>query len=192
MDDDFDKVSFYIRQITESFQNLSCNGFELKEFFEDKDSTLIELNSKDTPISSGESINIILKNLDSKFLINKTIQEIGKEMPKDLTDDTKSISTLSNISNLSNMEVTCFVKIISDFVPFKTNFHQFAVGSKDTFSNLLDNLLQYHTKQNFVTKEQSLLLMKSEWIITIHCNERCSPIDKTIVNLSDSRASIKT
>ena len=76
-----------------------------------------ELDSKDTPISTGKSIKIYVKSLDTKFLIQKTFRrEINS---KDLTDNTKSLSTLSNPSTVNNLEVTCFVKMMANIISFK-------------------------------------------------------------------------
>ena len=54
-----------------------------------------------------------------------------------MRDDTKSISTLFNDSSFDNPDITCFVKIISDTILFKSNFHQFVIKSNKTYNDLL-------------------------------------------------------
>ena len=65
------KDDFYSEHLQTMISSIYCNGFDLKDFYNDKESTLFELDSKDTPLSSGESIKIYMKDIDTSFLIEK-------------------------------------------------------------------------------------------------------------------------
>ena len=184
--------SYYIGELTKMIKNITCNGFELKEFFDDKETTLDELNSKESPLAAGESINIILKNIDTKFLIHKSITEIEKQEKKYLTDDSKSLSTLSNGSSFNNYDITCFVKMVSDTISFKTSFHQFAIGHNETYNDLLEYIIQYHSKQNHINDDEITILNETKWRITIYSNDKCSPLDRIVVLLNDACKALKS
>ena len=68
---------------------------------------------------------------------------------------------MSNYSTNNNFEVTCFVKMTADNISFKTNFHQFCINSTETFGNLLNNMLHYHLKQNFISEKDCIELTQS-------------------------------
>ena len=180
-----DKEIYYLENLQNIISSIYCNWVELKDFYLDKESTLFDLDSQDTPVSSGESIEVYMKDFDTSFLVQKRCQGLREIISNNLSENIKSLSTKNNF------EVTCFVKMISNVILFKTSFHQFSINVSDTFSDLLNNMLHYHSEKKFLTKMDCINLIQSPWKISIHSNEKCSPIDRIIVNSSDSCSSIK-
>ena len=99
---------------------------------------------------------------------------------------------MSNVSSFTNSDITCFVKLISDTISFKTSFHQFAIGYNETYNDLLEYIIHYHSKQKYIDDKENLLLMKLKWKIIIYSNDKCFPLDRIIVSLDDTCASLKT
>ena len=73
-----DKKTYYKEKLTTMITNISCNGFELKDFYIDKESTMNELDSNNSPISRGELIKIIIKDIHPNILMSKKLIEIQK------------------------------------------------------------------------------------------------------------------
>ena len=47
-------------------QSIQCNDFELIDYYGDRNTTLPELTSSGKNISSGDSIHIFVKNMDTE------------------------------------------------------------------------------------------------------------------------------
>ena len=70
-----DKEIFYLENLQNIISSIYCNGFELKDFYLDKESTLFDLDSQDTPVSSGESIEVYMKDFDTFFSFKRDVRE---------------------------------------------------------------------------------------------------------------------
>ena len=84
------------KQLWDLITNIKCNDFEFKQFSLDSETTLNDLDSKETPVSDGESINIILKNLNTDILMPKSVQLQETVKEAHLPHTTESISTLTS------------------------------------------------------------------------------------------------
>ena len=166
-------------------QHIYCNGYDLVGFLNDNKSTLFQLDSQDSPLSSGIPIKILVTHLSSRasYIKSETETSILSPMRNSCT---------STEFNVNNKEITVFVKIISNIIQIKTGFHQFSVNNDDRYLKLLENVLDYHTQNLIFTKKESSILMKQQWNIKLHSNPNCAITDTINVTLSDTCNSVKS
>lgn len=164
------------------------NDFEFMNYYGDRITTLAELSSISTNISNGDSIHIFVKNMNTEL----TFQPVFSKISKVHSDETRSLSSMSNISPMSTRKISVFVKIISNIISFKTEFHQFATSSEEKYSDLLQNVLDNHMAEGIISKEEDSLLQKFEWKITLYATDKCNPFNTHNVKLTDSCISILT
>ena len=91
-----DKEIYYLENLQNIISSIYYNGFELKDFYLDKESTLFDLDSQDTPVSSGESIEVYMKDFDTSFLVQKRCQGLREIISNNLSENIKSLSTKNN------------------------------------------------------------------------------------------------
>ena len=147
-----------INMFNHHIHSIQCNGFEFLDYYGDRNTTLAELTSVETNISNGESIHIFVKNMNTKL----TFQPVFSKISKVQSDETESLSSISNISLMKTTKIPVFIKIISNIISFKTEFHQFATSSEDKYSDLLQNVLNDHMAVGILSKEEHSLLKNFE------------------------------
>ena len=102
--------------------------------------------------------------------------------------------SISNISSVNYTKIPVNARIKNDLMWLKTHFHKFLTSSDKVYSELLCNVLYDHTEENFISKEECILLLKFKLNIniTIYLNEQCIPMNKTMVKPTDLFISILT